>query len=52
MTKVLIIGGAGRLGSKVVKELPSYLLLILEAAGSVIGVWGLLVRENYKKSMY
>jgi len=29
----------------------SYLLLILEAAGSVIGVWGLFVREDYKTSM-
>ena len=29
----------------------SYLLLILEVAGSVVGVWGLLVREDYKTSM-
>ena len=32
--------------------LTSYLLLILEAAGSVIGVWGLFVREDYKISMH
>ena len=31
--------------------LTSYLLLILEAAGSVIGIWGLFVREDYKTSM-
>jgi hypothetical protein len=30
----------------------SYLLLILEVAGSVVGVWGLLVRGDYKTSMY
>ena len=30
----------------------SYLLLILEAAGSVVGVWGLFVREDYKASMH
>jgi hypothetical protein len=30
----------------------SYLLLILEAAGSVIGAWGLFVREDYKISMH
>jgi hypothetical protein len=30
----------------------SYLLLILEAAGSVIGVWGLFVRGDYKASMH
>ena len=30
----------------------SYLLLILEAAGSVIGVWSLFVREDYKTSMH
>ena len=30
----------------------SYLLLILEAAGSVIGVWGLFVRWDYKASMH
>jgi hypothetical protein len=31
--------------------LTSYLLLILEAAGSVIGVWCLFVREDYKTAM-
>jgi hypothetical protein len=30
----------------------SYLLLVLEAAGSVIGVWSLFVREDYKASMH
>jgi len=30
----------------------SYLLLILEAAGSIIGVWGLFVRGDYKASMH
>ncbi len=30
----------------------SYLLLILEAAGSIVGVWGLLVRDDYKTSIY
>ena len=30
----------------------SYLLLILEAAGSVVGVWGLFVREAYKTAMH
>jgi hypothetical protein len=30
----------------------SYLLLILEAAGSVVGVWALFVRGNYKTSMH
>ena len=29
----------------------SYLLLILEAAGSVIGLWGLFAREDYKTAM-
>ena len=29
----------------------SYLLLILEAAGSIVGVWGLFVREDYKTAM-
>jgi len=30
----------------------SYLLLMLEAAGSVVGVWGLFVRGDYKTSMH
>ena len=30
----------------------SYLLLVLETAGSVIGVWGMFVREDYKTSMH
>lgn len=30
----------------------SYLLLVLEAAGSVVGLWGLFVREDYKTSIY
>ena len=30
----------------------SYVLLILEAAGSVVGVWGLFVRVDYKTSMH
>ena len=30
----------------------SYLLLILEAAGSVVGVWALFVRGDYKTSMH
>ena len=30
----------------------SYLLLILEAAGSVVGAWGLFVREDYKTSLH
>ena len=30
----------------------SYLLLILEAAGSVVGGWGLFIRESYQKPMH